>query len=84
MPSDFVDAIAVRLYNGGVGGEGLTVNIRPGESKQEDVRYYGSDGFVLQDPVGASVEIPYADGRVENLTSTTTTGPGRPPVGSPL
>jgi predicted dehydrogenase len=64
---DLVDAIAFRFDNGGVGNVGSTGNLRPGEPKQEEVRYYGTDGFALQDLVSASVEIHYASGRVENL-----------------
>jgi predicted dehydrogenase len=65
---DLVDAIAFRLDNGGVGNVGSTGNLRPGEPKQEEVRYYGTDGYALQDLLSANVEVHYAGGRVETLT----------------
>lgn len=65
---DLVDAIAFRLDNGGVGNVGSTGNHRPGEPLQEEVRYYGTEGFALQDLVSAAVEIHYANGQVERLS----------------
>jgi predicted dehydrogenase len=65
---DLVDAMAFRLDNGAVCTIGSTGNLRPGEPQQQEVRYYGSRGFALQDLVHATVEIYYADGRVEKVT----------------
>lgn len=66
---DLVDAIAFRFDNGGVGCVGATGNLRPGDPQQQEIRYYGTEGYVLQDLVSASVEIRYADGRAESLTA---------------
>ena len=66
---DLVDAIAFRLDNGAVGNVGSTGNLRPGEPQQEEVRYYASKGYALQDLVSAAVEIHYADGRVESIST---------------
>lgn len=64
---DLVDAIAFRLDNGAVGTVGSTGNLRPGEPQQQEIRYYGSRGYALQDLVLATIEIHYADGRVEKI-----------------
>jgi predicted dehydrogenase len=62
---DLVDAIAWRFQNGAVGTLGGTGNIRPGQPQQQELRYYGTEGFALQDLVAATVQVYYADGRVE-------------------
>lgn len=64
---DLVDAIAFRLDSGAIGTVGSTGNLRPGEPKQQEIRYYGSSGFALQDLLLATVEIHYADGQVEKI-----------------
>ena len=64
---DLVDAIVFRLDNGAIGTVGSTGNLRPGEPQQQEIRYYGSEGYALQDLVQATVEIHYADGHVEKI-----------------
>jgi predicted dehydrogenase len=65
---DLVDAIAFRLDNGGVGSIGSTGNLRPGDPHQREVRYYGSEGYALQDLMSAAVEIHFAGGPVERIS----------------
>jgi len=65
---DLVDAIAFRLNNGGVGSIGSTGNLRPGDPHQREVRYYGSEGYALQDLMSAAVEIHFVGGRVERIS----------------
>jgi predicted dehydrogenase len=64
---DLVDAMAFRLDNGAIGTVGSTGNLRPGEPQQQEIRYYGSRGYALQDLVLAAVEIHYANGEVEKI-----------------
>lgn len=65
---DLVDAISFRLDSGGVGVVGSTGNLRPGDPQQQEIRYYGTKGYALQDLVTARAEIRYEDGEVETLT----------------
>ena len=65
---DLVDAISFRLDSGGVGVVGSTGNLRPGDPQQQEIRYYGTKGYALQDLVSAGAEIRYEDGEVETLT----------------
>jgi predicted dehydrogenase len=64
---DLVDAMAFRLDNGAIGTVGSTGNLRPGEPQQQEIRYYGSRGYALQDLVLATIEIHYADGQMEKI-----------------
>jgi predicted dehydrogenase len=64
---DLVDAIAFRLDNGAVGTMASTGSLRPGQPSQQEFRYYGTDGFVLQDLLAGTVVAHFNDGSSEEL-----------------
>ena len=66
---DLADAISFRLDNGGVGSLGSTGNLRPHEPQQQEIRYYGTDGFAIQDLSTATHQIFYANGASESITA---------------
>jgi predicted dehydrogenase len=68
---DLVDGIAYRLDNGAVGTMGSTGSLRPGQPSQQEMRYYGSEGFVLQDLLGGTVVAHFNDGTSEELEPLT-------------
>ncbi len=61
---DLVDAIAWRSCDGAIGTLGGSGTIRPGEPEQQEIRYYCTKGFALQDLSRATVEVHRANGRV--------------------
>jgi predicted dehydrogenase len=64
---DLVDAIAYRLDNGAVGTMASTGSLRPGQPSQQEFRYYGTDGFVLQDLLAGTLVAHFNDGSSEEL-----------------
>jgi predicted dehydrogenase len=54
---DLVDAFSFRLENGAIGTIGSTGSLRPGQPQQQEFRYYGTEGFLLQDLMAGTVEI---------------------------
>ena len=48
---DLVDAISYTLDNGAIGTMAATGSIKPGQGEQLELRYYGSAGYVLQQPL---------------------------------
>jgi predicted dehydrogenase len=46
---DLFDAIAYKLDNGAIGTMAATGGLQPGQVQQQELRYYGSSGYVLQD-----------------------------------
>lgn len=64
---DLVDAIAYRLDNGAVGTMAATGSLRPGQPQQQEFRYYGTEGFILQDLLAGTLEAHFNDGGSEIL-----------------
>ena len=64
---DLADAIAYRLDNGAVGTMGSTGSLRPNQPAQQELRYYGTDGFVLQDLLAGTVVAHFNDGTSEEI-----------------
>ena len=64
---DLVDAIAYRLDNGAVGTMAATGSLRPGQPSQQEFRYYGTEGFVLQDLLAGTVVAHFNDGSSEEI-----------------
>jgi predicted dehydrogenase len=62
---DLVDAIAYRLDNGAVGTMASTGGLKPWQPKQQELRYYGSEGLVLQELGHGKLAVHYADGTSE-------------------
>jgi predicted dehydrogenase len=68
---DLVDAITYRLDNGAVGTMGSTGSLRPGQPSQQEFRYYGTAGYVLQDLLAGTVVAYFNDGTSEELEPLT-------------
>lgn len=64
---DLVDAVSYRLDNGAVGTMGSTGSLRPNQPQQQEFRYYGTDGFVLQDLLQGTVVAHFNDGSTEQI-----------------
>ena len=64
---DLVDAVAYRLENGAIGTMGSTGSLRPGQPSQQEFRYYGSHGYVLQDLLAGTIETHFNDGSTEHF-----------------
>lgn len=64
---DLVDAVAYRLDNGAVGTMGSTGSLRPDQPQQQEFRYYGTEGFVLQDLLLGTVVAHFNDGTSEEI-----------------
>jgi predicted dehydrogenase len=64
---DLVDAIAYRLDNGAIGTMAATGSLTPGQPQQQEFRYYGTEGFILQDLLAGTVAIHRNDGTSEEL-----------------
>jgi predicted dehydrogenase len=62
---DLVDGIAYRLDNGAIGTMGSTGSLRPDQPSQQEFRYYGTEGFVLQDLLAGTVVAHFNDGTSE-------------------
>ena len=68
---DLVDGIAYRLDNGAVGTMGATGSLRPEQPSQQEFRYYGTEGFVLQDLLAGTVVAHFNDGTSEEIEPLT-------------
>jgi predicted dehydrogenase len=64
---DLVDGIAYRLDNGAVGTMASTGSLRPKQPSQQELRYYGTEGFVLQDLLAGTVSAQFNDGGSEAI-----------------
>ncbi len=68
---DLVDAMTYRLDNGAIGTIGSTGSLRPGQPSQQEFRYYGTDGYVLQDLLAGTVVAHFNDGTSEEFEPLT-------------
>lgn len=64
---DLIDAASFRLSNGAIGTAGSTGQLLPRQSQQQELRYYGTEGYVLQELIHGELSIVYNDGRHETL-----------------
>lgn len=64
---DLVDAISYRLSNGAIGTMGATGSLAPGQPQQQEFRYYGTEGFVLQELIHGKLAVHYNDGTSEEF-----------------
>jgi predicted dehydrogenase len=67
LPVDLVDAIAYKFDNGALGTMGSTGSLRPGQPQQQEIRYYGTQGYLLQDLVQGKLTVCRNDGAAESL-----------------
>lgn len=64
---DLVDAISYRMDNGAIGTMAATGSLAPGQPQQQEFRYYGTEGFILQDLLAGTVELHRNEGTSEAL-----------------
>lgn len=69
LPVDLADAITYEFWQGGIGTMCSTGNMRPREPHQQELRYYGSQGYALQDLVAGTVFVQRADGSTVEVTA---------------
>ena len=66
---DLVDAISYTLDNGAIGTMAATGSIKPGQGEQLELRYYGSDGYLLQQPLTGTLTVQ-RDGSPPEVSET--------------
>ncbi len=64
---DLLDSMSFVFSNGGLGTAGSTGQLKPGQPQQQEIRYYGTEGFLLQELIHGTTTIVYNDGREEEL-----------------
>jgi predicted dehydrogenase len=63
---DLVDAISYRFDNGAIGTMGSTGTLRAGQPQQQEFRYYGTKGCILQELIHGKLTFCGNDGTVES------------------
>lgn len=64
---DLIDSMSFLLSNGAIGTAGSTGQLRAGQSQQQELRYYGTEGYLLQELIQGKLTVVFNDGRVEEL-----------------
>lgn len=64
---DLVDAVSYRLDGGALGTMASTGGLMPGQAQQQELRYYGTGGYLLQEIWAGRLEIVRNDGSREVL-----------------
>lgn len=64
---DLIDSMSFTLSNGALGTAGSTGQLQAGQSQQQELRYYGTEGYLLQELIQGKLTIVFNDGRVEEL-----------------
>lgn len=64
---DLVNAVAFRFEGGALGTMSATGSLVPHQPQQQDVRYHGTNGVLIQDLVGGRVDAYFNDGREEHV-----------------
>lgn len=64
---DLVDAMSFTFAGGGIGTMAASGSIRPGQQSQQEFRYYGTEGFIVQDLLQGALSIHRNDGSVEEF-----------------
>lgn len=79
---DAVDAMSLSFDNGALGTAGSTGQLKPGQSQQQQLRYYGTEGYLLQELIQGKLTIVSNHGRVEEVPDA---GPDELyPAGAPV
>lgn len=65
---DLIDAMTYEFWQGGLGTMCSTGNMRPFEPHQQEFRYYGTEGYALQDLVEGSVFVQRRDGKTVTVS----------------
>ncbi|MBW3560978.1 MAG: Gfo/Idh/MocA family oxidoreductase [Actinobacteria bacterium] len=64
---DLVDAITYRCEGGALGTMASIGSLRPGQTAQQQLRYFGSEGFMVQDLISGRLDAQFNDGTEEIL-----------------
>jgi predicted dehydrogenase len=67
LPVDLIDAMSFTFSNGALGTAASTGQLKPGQSQQQELRYYGTEGYLLQELIQGKLTIVYNDGRVDEV-----------------
>lgn len=67
---DLADAISYECVGGAVGTMGSNGNIRKNEAQQQELRYYFTGGYVLQDLLDGAVTVQFAAGETRRFVAT--------------
>jgi predicted dehydrogenase len=54
---DLVDAITYTLDSGAMGTMASTGSLQPGQAQQQELRYYGTDGYILQELLAGTLTV---------------------------
>jgi predicted dehydrogenase len=65
---DVIDSMSFTFLNGALGTAGSTGQLKPGQSQQQELRYYGTEGYVLQELIHGKLTAVYNDGRREDIS----------------
>jgi predicted dehydrogenase len=68
---DLVNAMSFSFTGGGIGTMAATGSIQPGQNSQQELRYYGTRGYALQDLLQGTLSIHHNNGRVDHLDPLT-------------
>lgn len=64
---DLVDALSYRFDNGAIGTMGSTGTLQGGQPQQQEFRYYGTEGYILQELIQGKLTFCGNDGTVESV-----------------
>jgi predicted dehydrogenase len=67
LPVDLADAISYRFDNGALGTMASTGSLRPGQPQQQEFRYYGTRGYLLQELIQGKLSVCMNDGTTETV-----------------
>lgn len=70
LPVDLADSMTYEFWQGGIGTMCSTGNMRPREPHQQELRYYGSRGYALQDLVTGTAFVQRGDGSTREITKS--------------
>lgn len=68
---DLIDSMSFTLTNGAIGIAGSTGQLKPGQNQQQEIRYYGTKGYVLQELIHGKLSVVLNDGRAEDIPDAT-------------
>lgn len=68
LPVDLIDSMSFVLSNGGLGVAGSTGQLQAGQSQQQEIRYYGTKGYILQELIHGNLTVVLNDGATDVLT----------------
>ena len=64
---DLIDSFSVQFSNGGLCSGSSTGQLLPGQQQQQEIRYYGTEGYLLQELINSQLTIVYNNGDMEEL-----------------